>query len=159
MKLTKEQIEKKSEVLAKRCADKLGFEIISVEYVFENGIKILRVIGNGPNGFSIDDATALNEEISAELDKEDYIDEEYYLEVSSEGIEKELRNDNDIKNAVGDYIFAKFYEKIDNSKEVYGDLESFDGDTLVIKYNNKGRMKKITVKKEQICKIRMAIKF
>ena len=158
MKLTKEQIEKKSEVLAKRCADKLGFEIISVEYVFENGIKILRVIGNGPNGFSIDDATALNEEISAELDKEDYIDEEYYLEVSSEGIEKELRNDNDIKNAVGDYIFAKFYEKIDNIKEVYGDLESFDGDTLVIKYN-KGRMKKITVKKEQICKIRMAIKF
>lgn len=159
MKLTKEQIEKKGLVLATNCANKLGFSIISVEYVFENGIKILRVIGNGPNGFSIDDATALNEEISAELDKEDFIDEEYYLEVSSEGIEKELRNDNDIKHAVGGYIYAKFYEKIDNIKEVYGDLESFDGENLEIKYNVKGRIKHLTVKKEQICKIRMAIKF
>ena len=142
MKLTKEQIEKKGLDIATNCANKLGFSIISVEYVFENGIKILRVIGNGPNGFSIDDATALNEEISAELDKEDFIDEEYYLEVSSEGIEKELRNDNDI-----------------NIKEVYGDLESFDGENLEIKYNVKGRIKHLTVKKEQICKIRMAIKF
>ncbi|MCR5422764.1 MAG: ribosome maturation factor RimP, partial [Bacilli bacterium] len=152
-------IEKKALDIATNCANKLGFSIISVEYVFENGIKILRVIGNGPNGFSIDDATALNEEISAELDKEDFIDEEYYLEVSSEGIEKELRNDNDIKNAVGGYIYAKFYEKIDNIKEVYGDLESFDGENLEIKYNVKGRIKHLTVKKEQICIIRMAIKF
>ncbi len=159
MKRTKEQIEKRGLDIATNCANKLGFSIISVDYVFENGIKILRVIGNGPNGFSIDDATALNEEISAELDKEDFIDEEYYLEVSSEGVEKELRNDNDIKNAVGDYIYAKFYEKIDNIKEVYGDLESFDGENLEIKYNVKGRIKHLTVKKEQICKIRMAIKF
>ena len=159
MKLTKEQIEKRSLDLANRCASKLGYEIISVEYVFENGIKILRVIGNGENGFSIDDAAKLNEEISAELDKEDYIDEEYYLEVSSEGVEKELRNDKDITNAVGSYIFAKFYEKIDHVKEVYGDLESFDGNTLQIKYNVKGRIKHLTVKKEQICKIRLAIKF
>ena len=159
MKLTKEQIEKRSLDLANRCASKLGYEIISVEYVFENGIKILRVIGNGENGFSIDDATKLNEEISAELDKEDYIDEEYYLEVSSEGVEKELRNDKDITNAVGLYIFAKFYEKIDHVKEIYGDLESFDGNTLQIKYNVKGRIKHLTVKKEQICKIRLAIKF
>lgn len=159
MKLTKEQIEKRSLELAKRCADSLGYEIISVDYVYENGIKILRVIGAGPNGFSIDDATALNEAISLELDKEDYIDEEYYLEVSSEGIEKELRNDNDIKSAIGSYVYAKFYEKIDNIKDVYGDLESFDGDTLEIKYNVKGRIKHITVRKEQICKIRLAIKF
>lgn len=159
MKLTKEQIEKRGLDLAKRCAERLGYEIITVDYVFENGIKILRVIGNGPNGFSIDDATRLNEEISLELDKEDFIDEEYYLEVSSEGVEKELRNDNDIKNAVGSYIYAKFYEKVDNIKEVYGDLESFEDGTLQIKYNVKGRIKHLTARKEQICKIRLAIKF
>lgn len=159
MKLTKEQIESKSFELAKKCADSLGYEIVSVDYVFENGIKILRVIARGENGFSIDDATALNELISSELDKEDFIDEEYYLEVSSEGIERELRNDDDIRNAIGSYIYAKFYAKVENIKDVYGDLESFDGDTLKIKYNVKGRIKYLTVKKEQISKIRMAIKF
>ena len=159
MKLSKQEITKRSWDLAKRCADRLGYEIISVDYVFENGINILRVIGAGENGFSIDDPTALNEEISNELDIEDYIDEEYYLEVSSEGIEKELRNDKDISNAVGSYIYAKFYEKIENLKDVYGDLESFDGNVLKIKYNNKGRMKSIEVEKDKICKIRLAIKF
>ena len=159
MKLSKEQIEKRSLDLATKCASRLGYEIISVEYVFENGVKILRVIGSGEDGFSIDDATALNEAISAELDIEDYIDEEYYLEVSSEGIEKELRNDKDISNAVGSYVYAKFYEKIDNLKDVYGDLESFEDGILQIKYNIKGRIKHLSVRKEQICKIRLAIKF
>ena len=159
MKLSKQEITKRSWDLAKRAADKLGYEIISVEYVFENGVNILRVIGAGANGFSIDDATALNEEISNQLDIEDYIDEEYYLEVSSEGIEKELRNDNDIKAAVGSYIYIKFYEKIENLKDVYGDLESFDGNTLKVKYNNKGRMKTLEIGKDKICKIRLAIKF
>lgn len=159
MKLTKEQIVKRSSELAKRCAEKLNYTIIDVDYVFENGIKILRVIGDNNGTFSIDDATALNEAISLELDKEDYIDEEYYLEVSSEGVEKELRNDNDISNAVGEYIYAKFYEKQENLKDVYGDLESFDGETLVIKYNVKGRIKTLSVTKDKICKIRLAIKF
>ena len=98
------QIEEKSLRLAEECAQKLNLRIIEVEYVFENGIKILRVITDGENGLSLDDATKLNEMLSARLDEEDFIDEEYYLEVSSEGIEKELRNDEDIKKAIGKYV-------------------------------------------------------
>ena len=82
----------KASNIAESCANSLSLKIISVEYVFENGIKILRIIAEGKDGLSIDEATSLNEAISLKLDEEDFIDEEYYLEVSSEGLEKTLKN-------------------------------------------------------------------
>lgn len=159
MKIDKEMIISKSTELANKCASELGLEIVSVEYVFENGVKILRIIATSDEGLTIDQASLLNEAISLKLDEEDFIDEEYYLEVSSEGIEKELRNDKDITDAVGKYVNARFYEKVENFKEVEGDLISFIDNNLTIKCNIKGRIKTITVKKEQISKIRLAVKF
>ena len=153
------QIEENSLRLAEECAQKLNLRIIEVEYVFENGIKILRVITDGENGLSLDDATKLNEMLSARLDEEDFIDEEYYLEVSSEGIEKELRNDEDIKKAIGKYVFIKMYEKVDGIKEIYGDLIDFDGDILDVNYLVKNKKKNIKIQKNKISKIRLAVKF
>lgn len=153
------QIEEKSLKLAEECAQKLNLRIVEVSYVFENGIKILRVITDGDNGLSLDDATKLNELLSERLDEEDFIDEEYYLEVSSEGIEKELRNNNDITKAIGKYVFIKMYEKVDGIKEVYGDLIGFDGETLDVNYMIKNKKKNIKIQKNKISKIRLAVKF
>lgn len=155
------EIVRKSEVIANDCASKLNLKIISVEYVFENGVNILRVIAENEaeGGLSIDDASALNELISNKLDEDDFIDEEYYLEVSSEGIEKELKTAEDISKAVGKYIFVKLYEKINGIKEIYGDLLAFDGETLDINYMAKNIKKNIKVPKEKISKIRLAVKF
>lgn len=155
------EIVRKSEAIANECASKLNLKIISVEYVFENGVNILRVIAENEaeGGLSIDDASALNELISNKLDEDDFIDEEYYLEVSSEGIEKELKTAEDISKAVGKYIFVKLYEKIKGIKEIYGDLLAFDGETLDINYMAKNIKKNIKVPKEKISKIRLAVKF
>lgn len=159
MKNKKELIITKGLDVAHECAQKLELEIISVDYVFENGIKIFRVIASSKNGLTIDEASLLNQSISEKLDELDFIDEEYYLEVSSEGIEKELRNENDIIENIGKYIFIKLYEKVDGIKEVYGDLIKYENNLLTIQYNVKGRNKVLEVKKDQISKIRLAIKF
>ena len=103
-------IEKRSLEIAKNCLEQLIKEknynlyIDYVEYVLESGVKILRVIVDSSEDISIDMVSELNELISKRLDKEDFINEEYYLEVSSAGIEKELRNDDAIKKAIGSYI-------------------------------------------------------
>ena len=152
-------IVEKSLVLSQRCAETLGLKIISVDYVFESGIKILRVIAEGENGLDLDEASKLNELISNELDVEDFIDEEYYLEVSSEGIEKELRSDDDIAKSVGKYVFVSTYEKINGLKEFYGDLLSFDGETITLSYMAKNIKKNVEIQKNKISKIRLAVKF
>lgn len=158
-KVDNKVIVEKSLVLSQRCAETLGLKIISVDYVFESGIKILRVIAEGENGLDLDEASKLNELISNELDVEDFIDEEYYLEVSSEGIEKELRSDDDIAKSVGKYVFVSTYEKINGLKEFYGDLLSFDGETITLSYMAKNIKKNVEIQKNKISKIRLAVKF
>lgn len=133
--------------------------IEEVSFVKEHGIKILRVIADSSEGLDIDKATYLNNKLSEWLDEVDFIKEEYYLEVSSVGLERELKNDEQIKKAIGSCIYISLYEKLDNQKEFYGDLISFEENTLIMKVNIKGRIKEIKVPKEKISKIRMAVKF
>lgn len=153
------QIQEKGLALATRCALKLGLEILDVKYVKENGIKILRVIAEGKESLSIDEATALNNLIGEELDKEDFIDEEYYLEVSSAGLERELYNDKDIISSVDKYIYISTYEKVNNSKEFYGYLKKYENNVVTIETNIKGINKIIEIPRSLISLIRWAVKF
>ena len=101
----------------------------------------------------------LSEKLAEELDKEDFISDKYYLEVSSPGIERDLRDLEEVTNSVGKHVYIKTYEKIDNQKEFYGDILSVDGDEITIEYKDKARVKKSVVKYEKIAKIRLAVKF
>ena len=164
MHMTKNEIENKTLSLAKEELEKLNKEkgynlyIYYVEYVVENGVNVLRIICDSDEDISIDMVSELNERISEKLDVLDYIDEEYYLEVSSAGIEKELRDDDAIRKSIGEYIYIKTYEKIDGRKEFYGYLESFENDVVKIKYLVKNIQKYSEINKKQIALIRLAVK-
>ena len=154
-----EEIVSKATVIAERCAEKLGLQILDVEYVKEHGIKILRIIADSKEGLTIDESTDLNYAISEELDKDDFIEEEYYLEVSSPGLERPLKTDSDILEAVGEYINIKGYEKIENQKDLNGDLLDYQEGVLTLKVNIKGIEKVIKVERKKISKLRLAVKF
>ena len=145
--------------IANECAKQIDAEIISVEYVREFGMKILRVIARKEPTFTIDDTSDLNKLISDELDKFDPIEEEYYLEVSSEGIERELRKDNEIKQAIGEYVCIRLYEKLNGKKEIFGDLVNFSNDEIKLLTLNKTKKEEITISKDKVAKIRLAVKF
>lgn len=157
----KKIIEKAKEIALEE-ASKLNLEIIDVDYVKENGIKILRIIAEGKEGLTIDESALLNNAISERIDmipERDFIEEEYYLEVSSEGLEKELRKDEDIFASIGKYICIKTYEKVDGLKEIYGDLVDFKDGVVTINYLVKTQRKTVNIQKEKISKIRLAVKF
>lgn len=159
----------KVRTLAENEVKKIGLNIESVEWVFENEVYILRIIADKGDGLDIDDATTLNEALSELLDKEDFIKEEYMLEVSSPGIERELKDDSDIKNNIGEYVHIDFKNKFGITKdsfinEIEGYIDSVQEEDkkislLVLKINIKGRVKKIEIEKENIKFIRKAIKF
>ena len=86
--------------LANEKAKELNLEIIDVEWVNEYGTNILRITADSPTTLTIDEATSLNEAISEGLDLLDLIEDEYMLEVSSPGIERELKTDEDIVNNI-----------------------------------------------------------
>ncbi|MCK9536013.1 MAG: ribosome maturation factor RimP [Bacilli bacterium] len=148
---------KKIEEIARICAQKSDIEIVSVEFVKEQSMKILRVIARKKPALTIEDSAYLNKLISDELDKYDFIDEQYYLEVSSEGLERELKTDMDIKNSIGEYICIRGYKRIDGKKEFFGNLISFSNDELTIYLSDQKR--KITINRNEISKIRLAVRF
>lgn len=149
----------KVETIAKSCAEKLHMEIVSVDYVKEFGARILRIIATKEPYMTIDDSSELNRLISDELDRVDLIQEQYYLEVASEGLEKELKTDQDMEKALGKYICIKTYEKIEGKKEIYGDLISYDNDRVVINADMKGISRQTEIERSKINLIRTAVKF
>lgn len=150
--------------MAIKKADELNLEIISIDWVNEYGSNILRIIADSPNFLDIDQATALNEAISMELDNYDSITEEYMLEVSSPGIERELRNDDEILKNINEYVHIDFLNhfKITPKSSILdleGYLRNYVNNVLEIEYNNKGQIKKVLINKDEIKLIRLAIKF
>ena len=80
--------------------EQVGLTVFSVEEVKEDGLKILRVLVDGDHVIDVEEVTKIIEPLQEIVEREDLIPDEYYLEVSSVGIEKPLRNLDEITAAV-----------------------------------------------------------
>ena len=103
-------------------AEELGYFIWDVEFVKEGGRRILRITIDSEEGITIDDCEKLHRAIDPVLDEADPIEEAYYLEVSSPGIERDLKNDMHISACEGWDVEVRLYAPIDNSKVFRGKL-------------------------------------
>lgn len=145
-------------------AKKLNLEIISVEWVNEFGNKILQVIADSEGGLTIDQSTDLNQAISDKIDDIVADIDEYMIEVSSPGLERELKTDDDILKNINQYVYVELNESVALSpkkkiKELNGYLLGYSNNILEFEYNNKGQIKKLKIEKNNIKLIRLAIKF
>ncbi len=136
--------------------------LCNVEHISEYGIEIVRLTIDDPNTFDIDidDVAAINEEVLDLVN--DYLPDGYYLEVTTVGIERELKTDDDLEKALGKYIYIKTYEKQEsafNQKEIYGYLDSYTEESINVNAINKTRTKLVTIEKTKIAKLRLAVKF
>lgn len=137
-------------------------ELIDVALRKEFGASIIQITIDDVNTFDLDiDKVALiNEEILDIVN--DYIPDGYYLEVTTLGIERELKDESDYNKAIGKYVYILTNEKISkmgDSNELYGYLEENNETSLVIKGFVKGAKKTFIIPKENIAKIRLAVKF
>ena len=156
-------LEQKIWDLALPICEKNNVELVEVNYKKERGEYILEIIIDSDEGITMDDAVAVNQQLSDLLDVEDPIDTSYCLEVSSPGCERELKNDKDLTKAIGKYINVKTYAKIlidkYEVKEVEGDLIFFNEESLELDVVVKTKKKRIIIERKKIAKVRLAIKF
>ena len=127
------KIENKVEDLVTPKIEKLGYEVYDVEYVKEGKNYFLRIYIDNHKGIDLNDCEKVNNEIMDLLDEADYIKEQYFLEISSPGIEKILRKDKHLKNNIGTEINIKLFKKDENGKKEYhGILKDFNEDYIII---------------------------
>ena len=125
------KIEEKVESLVKDKIEKIGYELYDVIYTKEGSNKILRIVIDNENGISLDDCEKVNNEIKETIDEANPIEEQYFLEISSPGIERLLRKDWQLKKFKGKEVNIKLFKKDENGKKEYtGTLGDITENTL-----------------------------
>lgn len=114
----------------------LGCELWDVEYVKEAGQWHLRVYIDKPEGVSINDCEAVSRALDPVLDEKDPIEESYIFEVSSAGLERQLKKPQHFEHFIGTEVEVKLYKAIDGVKLFKGELVSFDKGAVTIKYGD-----------------------
>ncbi|WP_062048767.1 ribosome maturation factor RimP [Bacillus sp. JCM 19034] len=137
--------------------EELQLELVDVEFKKEGPNWYLRVFIDSDKGIDLEDCSQVSERLSEKLDETDPIDQAYFLEVSSPGAERPLKNDKDFTKAIGKHVFVKTYEPIEGQKEFEGQLQSFENRQLTIEYKVKTRTKSIDIPIEKVANARLAI--
>ncbi len=137
-------IEEKVESLIKTKIENIGYELYDVEYSKEGENYYLRVFIDKPEGIDLTDCEKVNDEINDILDEANYIKEQYFLEVSSPGIERILRKDKHLEKNIGTEINIKLFKKDENgNKEYQGILKSFNENEIELEEDIKIERKNI----------------
>ena len=152
----REDIEKRTEELLKDVADKNSVKIYDVEYAKEGSDFFLRCYIDKEGGVTIDDCENVSRAMSDLLDKNDYIDDAYILEVSSPGLGRSLKKDRHLEYSIGEEVEVKLFKPPEGSKqkEFTGILKSFDESTITVTIDND-----TVFERKNIANIRLTLDF
>ena len=146
------KIEEKVEELLKETIEKLGYNLYDVEYVKEGPSHYLRVYIDNEKGIDLNDCEKVSNAIDEMLDEANIIKDQYYLEVSSPGVERILRKDKHLQENIGNQIEIKLFKKDkQGNKDYIGDLLKFDQEAISIKTSEEDE---IQVERKNIAQIK-----
>ena len=123
--------------IAEPLAEELGYFLWDVEYVKEGAEMYLRITIDSEEGITIEDCEKMHRAIDPLLDEADPIEDAYHLEVSSPGIERDLKTDMQINACEGWDVEVRLYAPIDGAKSYIGVLQELDEEgNIVIETEN-----------------------
>lgn len=129
-------IEERVETLIEKSIEALGYQLYDVQYAKEGKDYFLRIFIEKTEGtITLEDCEKVNNEIEEMLDTADYIKEQYFLEVSSTGVEKIIRKEKHLHENIDEVIDVKLFKPINNSKEFVGIMKKFDDETIYLNVN------------------------
>ena len=104
----------------------LGYELYDIEYAKEGKDYYLRIFIDRKDGIDLNDCEKVSDSINELLDEADYIKEQYFLEVSSPGIERIIRKEKHFKDNIGNLVEIKLFKPLNKEKKIMGNLKDFD---------------------------------
>ncbi len=154
--MKKTKIEELMKKISIPILDELNFNFVDTEFVKEGPNRFLRLYIDKPEGITLDDCQKVSEKLSIILDEVDPIEENYFLEVSSPGIDRPLKTDDDFKRALNEDVEINLYKAVDGIKRYEGKLMDYDDESFTIEVDKIGEIK---LDKNVVSKINLAVKF
>ncbi|MCR1821776.1 MULTISPECIES: ribosome maturation factor RimP [Terrisporobacter] len=131
-------------------------ELVDVEYVKEGGEFFLRVYIDKEGGVSLNECELVTRALNPILDEKDPIKDNYYLEVSSPGLDRPLKKDKDFVKYQGRDVEIKLYKSMNGSKVHEGELVGLTEEkNIKVIIDNE----EVEFNKKDVALIRLAIKF
>ena len=155
----RENYETRTEELLKPIAEANGVEIYDVEYVKEGSEWYLRCYIDKEEGVNINDCEAVSRALSDELDKVDFIEDAYILEVSSPGLGRQLKKDKHFQRSLLSEVDVKCYKPINGSKDFTGILKAFDENTLTLEMDSGKEKEDVTFNRKDIAAVKLTLDF
>ncbi|MCI5480163.1 MAG: ribosome maturation factor RimP [Lachnospiraceae bacterium] len=152
----RETYEQKAEALILPLIEEHKFELVDVEYVKEGGNWYLRAYIDKPGGINVDDCEVISRAFSDLLDKEDFIEDTYILEVSSPGLGRPLKKDKDFARSIGEEVEVRLYRPLNHQKEFTGILKAWDEKTVTLAFEGE---EELVFERQDIALIRLAFDF
>jgi ribosome maturation factor RimP len=149
--------------IAERVARSHGLEIWDIVTRRETTGQVVRVFIDRPGpaatpeeSVSIEDCEQVSREIGTILDVEDPLPFAYSLEVSSPGLDRPLRGEQDYRRFAGRLAKIVVSEAVDNQKAFEGRLRGIEERTVLLE-GPKGRMHRLPLK--LITRARLEVEF
>lgn len=144
------RIEAEVEKIVEELLENTALELVAVDYVRERDW-YLRVFIDKEGGVDLDDCQDLSRKLEELLDAQDIIKTSYILEVSSPGLDRELKKPRDFQREMGKDIDVSLFAPLDGKKVVTGPLSAYDGETI-----NVGDM---AIPMDKVAKVNLHIDF
>ncbi len=122
--------------MAEPLAKELGLKIWDVRFLKEGADWYLRIFIDKEGGVSIDDCVDMTHAINKPLDESDPIEQAYFLEVSSPGVERELVREEHFTAYVGEKIKVKMIRPVEGKREFSGILEDYNDGNITIRMSD-----------------------
>lgn len=122
--------------IAEGVARELGYFIWDVDYVKEGTEWFLRIDIDSEKGVDIEDCERYSRAIDPILDEENPIEDAYTLQISSPGIEREIKTDFHLEHCMGETVRVRLYAPLNGFKEYIGELVSFNSESVTLNVEN-----------------------
>ena len=125
------RIETEVERIVEELIEGSPLELVAVDYVKERDW-YLRVFIDKEGGIEIDDCQELSGRLEEVLDAEDLIKTSYILEVSSPGLDRELKKPKDFQREQGRMVDVSLLAPLEGEKVITGELKAYDGENVTV---------------------------
>ena len=138
--MAKQNTVQKVEEIVSPYAKELSLEIWDITFKKEGSEWYLRIFIDKKGGVSIDDCVDLTYAVSKPLDEADPIAQNYILEVSSPGVERELKRDEHFKRYIGSPVMLRTIRPIDGVRDFSGTLVSYEEKKITLRLPDEKEM-------------------
>lgn len=148
------EIVNKLEKLVTPEAEKMGFELVDVEYLQDGAYWYVRIYVDKEGGIGLDDCKLLSKTIEDDVDK--MIKKEFFLEVSSPGLERPLKKQKDFVRFQGEKANILLKNRLDGARRHQGIIEKYEDEKIYLKCDDD---KLCVIPYEEVKKAKLVFEF